>query len=414
MRALAAEVASELNRRLIQHPGALRIHASHGYAVAALVSALVDGHAQVDIKYRESVEAVMALARGECDLAGFHLPHGTFRENCAQIYRPWLDDTRHVLIHLTRRKQGLFIPRGNPKGVVGLADLARDDVRFVNRQPGSGTRMLLDLALREIGIDPEAINGYASAELTHSAIAAFVASGMADLGFGVEPAAHHFGLAFIPVVDEDYILPATATGSARRRWPARSRCCAGRRIATPSRGSTATIRAPAARCCRSPTGWRGRPRPDAARLADHAAGPQPDSACAALAMRPRKWPVTRRGCPDRCTWRSFALRFSLSQPYLPPRRKPVPDFMKPLVNLAAVAMTAGLLSTVASVSFAQNSPGVPGGILTDQFKFNEHPQMQFAASAPSKKYQTGRRSEARRKGDLGDPNGCNLQCPQDR
>ncbi|MGN3963674.1 substrate-binding domain-containing protein [Burkholderia gladioli] len=204
LRALAAEVASELNRRLTQHPGALRIHASHGYAVAALVSALVDGHAQVDIKYRESVEAVKALARGECDMAGFHLPRGAFRANCAQIYRPWLDDTRHVLIHLTRRKQGLFIPRGNPKGVVGLADLARDDVRFVNRQPGSGTRMLLDLALREIGVDPERINGYASAELTHSAIAAFVASGMADLGFGVEPAAHHFGLAFIPVVDEDY------------------------------------------------------------------------------------------------------------------------------------------------------------------------------------------------------------------
>lgn len=64
--------------------------------------------------------------------------------------------------------------------------------------------MLLDLALRAIGIDPESINGYASAELTHSAIAAFIASGMADLGFGVEPAARHFGLDFIPVVDEDY------------------------------------------------------------------------------------------------------------------------------------------------------------------------------------------------------------------
>ncbi|WP_323118502.1 substrate-binding domain-containing protein [Burkholderia alba] len=204
LRALAAEVASGLNRRLARHDGALRIHASHGYAVAALVSALVEARAQVDIKYRESVEAVKALARGECDLAGFHLPRGAFRAACAQIYRPWLDDGHHVLIHLTRRKQGLFVPRGNPKRVAGLADLARDDIRFVNRQPGSGTRMLLELALREIGVDPAGINGYASAELTHSAIAAFVASGMADLGFGVEPAAHHFGLDFIPVVDEDY------------------------------------------------------------------------------------------------------------------------------------------------------------------------------------------------------------------
>ncbi|HDR9359519.1 TPA: substrate-binding domain-containing protein, partial [Burkholderia vietnamiensis] len=88
--------------------------------------------------------------------------------------------------------------------------------RFVNRQPGSGTRMLLDLALRSIGVDPERIDGYASAELTHSAIAAFVASGMADLGFGVEPAAHHFGLDFIPVVDEDYYFACERARLASR------------------------------------------------------------------------------------------------------------------------------------------------------------------------------------------------------
>jgi molybdate transport repressor ModE-like protein len=205
MQALASEVASELNRCLAQHAGAVRIHASHGYAVAELVTALVARDAvSVDIKYRESAEAVTALARGECDLAGFHLPLGEFRETCADIYRRWLDPQRHVLIHLARRRQGLFLPKGNPKGIRGLNDLARDDVRFVNRQPGSGTRMLLDLALRNIGVDPDHINGYASTELTHSAIAAFVASGMADLGFGVEPAAHHFGLDFIPIVDEDY------------------------------------------------------------------------------------------------------------------------------------------------------------------------------------------------------------------
>jgi molybdate-binding protein len=107
---------------------------------------------------------------------------------------------------LTRRTQGLFLPKGNPKGIRGLHDLARDDIRFVNRQPGSGTRMLLDLALRQIGIDPASINGYATAELTHSAIAAFVASGMADLGFGVQPAAQQFALDFIPIINEDYLF----------------------------------------------------------------------------------------------------------------------------------------------------------------------------------------------------------------
>ncbi|MGN6651977.1 substrate-binding domain-containing protein [Trinickia sp.] len=201
---LANDVSAELNRQL--GAGATtRIHASHGYAVAALVARLHGQSAgSVDIKYRESAEAVAALARGECDFAGFHLPRGAFRELCADIYRRWLDPRRHVLVYLTARKQGLFLTKGNPKGIHGLDDLARPDIRFVNRQPGSGTRLLVDLALNSIGIDPERINGYASTELTHTAIAAFVASGMADAGFGVAPAAYHFGLDFVPVVDEDY------------------------------------------------------------------------------------------------------------------------------------------------------------------------------------------------------------------
>lgn len=204
MHALASEVASDLNRWLAPPTDDVRIHASHGYAVAALVTALVADEVAVEIKYRDSADAVTALARGECDLAGFHLPRGEFRAACADTYRRWLDPQRHVLLHLTRRKQGLFLSKGNPKQIGGLGDLARGDIRFVNRQPGSGTRMLLDLALRRVGVDPDRVNGYASTELTHSAIAAFVASGMADVGFGVEPAAHHFGLDFVPIVDEDY------------------------------------------------------------------------------------------------------------------------------------------------------------------------------------------------------------------
>jgi hypothetical protein len=87
--------------------------------------------------------------------------------------------------------------------------------------------------------------------------------------------------------------------------------------------------------------------------------------------------------------------------------------MKQLINACAAAIAAGALTAVATLAFAQNSPGVPGGILTDQFRLQQHPQLQFAASAPSKKYQT-RRSELRKKGDLGDPDGCNLKCPEDQ
>ncbi|MFM0034485.1 hypothetical protein PQQ53_08375 [Paraburkholderia strydomiana] len=87
--------------------------------------------------------------------------------------------------------------------------------------------------------------------------------------------------------------------------------------------------------------------------------------------------------------------------------------MKALLHACAAAATAGVLLATASVAFAQNSPGVPGGILQDQFRLAEHPQMPFAASAPSDKYQSGKKSAMRKRGDMGDPNGCNLQCPKD-
>ncbi|KAA1004694.1 hypothetical protein FVF58_31315 [Paraburkholderia panacisoli] len=87
--------------------------------------------------------------------------------------------------------------------------------------------------------------------------------------------------------------------------------------------------------------------------------------------------------------------------------------MKVLLNACAAAATAGVLLATTPLAFAQNSPGVPGGILQDEFRLAEHPQMPFAASAPSDKYQHGNTSARRKRGDLGDPNGCNLQCPKD-
>jgi hypothetical protein len=87
--------------------------------------------------------------------------------------------------------------------------------------------------------------------------------------------------------------------------------------------------------------------------------------------------------------------------------------MKFLLNVCAAAATAGALLATVSVAFAQNSPGVPDGILSDEFRLQAHPQLPFAASAPSNKYQHGAPSEMRKKGDMGDPDGCNLQCPTD-
>lgn len=86
--------------------------------------------------------------------------------------------------------------------------------------------------------------------------------------------------------------------------------------------------------------------------------------------------------------------------------------MKFLLNCCVAAAAAGVVLATASVAFAQNSPGLPGGILNDEFRLQAHPQLEFAASAPSAKYQHGKPTKLRKRGDLGDPDGCNLQCPQ--
>jgi len=208
---LASELQQELARVLAADAQVVRMTASHGFAVAALVKQLNEQGVTVDINYRGSSDAVAALARGECDLAGFHLPVGEFEGAAAAKYRPWLDPGRHALLHLAYRMQGMFVAKGNPKRVAGLADLARPDLRFVNRQKGSGTRVLLELLLAHAGLDPNLVNGSGTAEFTHAAVAAYVASGMADVGFGVETAARRFDLDFIPVIREQYFLACHAS-----------------------------------------------------------------------------------------------------------------------------------------------------------------------------------------------------------
>ncbi len=206
MASLASELAGELGRLAPEALPPARLHASHGFAVATLHEQLQHRGLAVDIRYRNSLEAVAALANGECELAGFHVPLGRFERAAAQRYREWLHQSEHALVHLAVRTQGLFVAAGNPLGVRGLGDLARPELRFVNRPVGSGTRVLTDLLLADLGLEPERVNGYRTTELTHAAVAAFVASGMADVGLGVQTAAHRFGLHFIPLLKERYFF----------------------------------------------------------------------------------------------------------------------------------------------------------------------------------------------------------------
>jgi putative molybdopterin biosynthesis protein len=110
------------------------------------------------------------------------------------------------LLGFVQREQGLIVPRGNPKGIHGLNDLARPDVVFINRQRGAGTRVLLDYRLKGAGIDPRAIQGYDRQEFTHLAVAAAVASGAADCGLGILAAARALDLDFVPLDHERYDL----------------------------------------------------------------------------------------------------------------------------------------------------------------------------------------------------------------
>jgi molybdate-binding protein len=135
---------------------------------------------------------------------------GAFQKASVEPYLAWLDSRRHVLIHLAHRTQGLFVAKGNPKRVAALEDLARADLRFVNRQVGSGTRVLFDLLLARQGIDRSRISGYENTEFTHAAVAAYIASGMADVGFGLEAAARRFGLDFIALLRERYFFGCEA------------------------------------------------------------------------------------------------------------------------------------------------------------------------------------------------------------
>lgn len=203
---LASELEIELGKTVEGKSKTVRLNASHGFAVAALLNQFNQAKLPVEVRYRHSTDAMAALSRQECDLAGFHVPLGEFEKPAIATYAKWINKRSDCLIHLAVRNQGLFVAPGNGKNIRELADLMRSDLRFVNREAGSGTRMLLELMLAGQGISRKKINGFENTEFTHSAVAAFIASGMADVGFGVQTAAHRFGLDFIPLVRERYFF----------------------------------------------------------------------------------------------------------------------------------------------------------------------------------------------------------------
>lgn len=153
-----------------------------------------------------SMGGLMAVKQGLCHLAGSHLldpETGIYNQSYIQRY---LKTKSVCLINLVLREQGLIVAKGNPKKIKGIEDLTRQEVRMINRQQGSGTRVLLDHSLQQQGIDPDTLNGYENEEFTHMAVAAAVLSGAADAGMGIFAAAKALDLEFVPMVQEQYDL----------------------------------------------------------------------------------------------------------------------------------------------------------------------------------------------------------------
>jgi len=204
---LAAELESAFAVVFDDSAHVLTLAASHDLLLPRLKESLAAAGVHLDMRNHGSLDALQELAAGRALLAGFHVsddhPAGSLT---ARTFKRLLTPGKHKLIGFARRRQGLMVARGNPLGIHTLADLADARVRFVNRQPGSGTRIEFDQMLSAAGLAAAAIAGYANEETTHLAVAATVASGAANAGFGIEAAALEYGLAFVPLSVEHYYL----------------------------------------------------------------------------------------------------------------------------------------------------------------------------------------------------------------
>ncbi len=202
------EVEVELLRELTQIEHTIVAIGSHDLILDLAASKLRSKEPGVTLASGNvgSMGGLIALRDGLCHLAGSHLLDPDTGSYTLPYVDRLLGDREIAVVRLVHREQGLLVAAGNPLGLSGVAELARSGLRYVNRQPGAGTRVLLDYELGREGINPARILGYGREEPTHLAVAAAVAAGRADCGMAVRAAARAFGLDFVPVTQEPYDL----------------------------------------------------------------------------------------------------------------------------------------------------------------------------------------------------------------
>lgn len=201
-------VSAELLRPLSSIQNTIVVVGSHDNSLDILADEIRSRHDGITLSSSHvgSMGGLMAVKRNLCHVAGTHmLDTDTGTYNISYIER-YLPDTPVCLVNLVLRDQGFIVSKNNPKNITGIEDLCRDDVRFINRQAGSGTRILLDYKLAQTGISPDSIDGYRNDEFTHMSVAVAVLSGAADVGLGIYAAAKALDLDFIPLVTEQYDL----------------------------------------------------------------------------------------------------------------------------------------------------------------------------------------------------------------
>ncbi|WP_300669395.1 molybdopterin biosynthesis protein [Desulfoluna sp.] len=206
--AAGVEVACELLGPASDVDRTLVVVGSHDNTLDVIADEIrrTGGGVRLSSSHVGSMGGIMALKRRVCHLAGIHLldpSDGSYNRSYVKKYLPGRALT---LVNLVTRQQGLMVAKGNPKGITGIEDLTRQGVRFINRQAGSGTRILLDYRLKALGMDDKLIDGYTRDEYTHMSVAVAVLSGTADAGLGIYAAARALDLDFIPVVTEQYEL----------------------------------------------------------------------------------------------------------------------------------------------------------------------------------------------------------------
>jgi putative molybdopterin biosynthesis protein len=200
------QVQVQLYRSAAEIDHTILIQGSHDLTIDLIAQYLSYRGVRLSSANLGSLGGLIALSRGEAHLAGSHLLDPESGQYNIPYIKEYLPDVPVVILALVLRDQGLILPNGNPKAIESLRDLTREDVTFINRQRGAGTRVLLDYHLKDIGISSEKIKGYEREEYTHLAVAAAVSSGWADCGLGIHAAASALGLDFLPLFQERYDL----------------------------------------------------------------------------------------------------------------------------------------------------------------------------------------------------------------